>query len=136
MKLRGTEDLSGIWPEETHQAAVSLTFDDGGPTQLSRAIPEMEKRGLRATFYLCPRGDDYAERLAPWKEIAARGHEIGNHTLSHTCSTNLKTYPPAGGLESMTLAEVEARRQGMVAANLSRREVYAGKKLTMEGGCC
>ncbi|MEW6357469.1 MAG: polysaccharide deacetylase family protein [Planctomycetota bacterium] len=108
MKLGGSEDLSGIWPEETHQAAVSLTFDDGGPTQLSRAIPEMEKRGLRGTFYLCPKGDDYAKHLAPWKEIAARGHEIGNHTLSHTCSNNLKTYPPSRGLENMTLEELEA----------------------------
>lgn len=102
------EDLSGIWPEATHQAAVSLTFDDGGPTQLKCAIPQMEKRGLRGTFYLCPRDDDYAERLAPWVDVAKRGHEIGNHTLSHNCSINLKAYPPVGGLENMTLEEIEA----------------------------
>lgn len=102
------EDLKGIWPDPKHQAAVSLTFDDGGPTQLSRAIPLMDKRGLRGSFYLCPRGDDYAKQLAPWVEVAKRGHEIGNHTLSHTCSINLHSFPPAGGLERMTLDKIEA----------------------------
>ncbi|NOZ22468.1 MAG: polysaccharide deacetylase family protein [Planctomycetes bacterium] len=121
MNIGESEALKGIWPEEAHQAAVSLTFDDGGATQLSRAIPEMEKRGLRGTFYLCPRGDDHAERLAPWKEIAARGHEIGNHSLSHTCSNNLKSYPPTRGLENMTIEEIE---EDILEAEKRLRELF------------
>ena len=69
--------------------AVSLTFDDGTASQREKAIPEMDKRGLRGTFYLCPQGDNWRETFSPWKAIAATGHEIGNHTMSHTCSSGL-----------------------------------------------
>ncbi|MDT7892902.1 MAG: polysaccharide deacetylase family protein, partial [Armatimonadota bacterium] len=38
------------------RAAVSLTFDDGLKSQLEVAVPLLNDRGLRATFYLNPRG--------------------------------------------------------------------------------
>jgi hypothetical protein len=91
------------WP--AGEAAVSLTFDDGLKTQFERAIPYMNKVGLRGTFYLNPR-DDYRERLAPWAEAAAAGHELGNHTCTHPCSRSL--FGTAKGLETMTLGELEA----------------------------
>jgi len=87
--------------------AVSLTFDDGGLSQLEKAIPEMNKRGLRGTFYLIPQGNDWRERLSPWKAVAAAGHEIGNHTLSHTCPSTLGL-GGGRGLEDQTLEQVEA----------------------------
>jgi hypothetical protein len=40
--------------------------------------------------------------------VAARGHEIGNHTLSHMCSCNLHPDPDYRGLEKVTLADIEA----------------------------
>ncbi len=95
------------WPEGC-QGALSLTFDDGLPTQLRIAIPMMNDRGLRATFYLSPRGDDWQERLAPWPEVAAAGHEIGNHSLGHTCSRGFSQEIGARGLETMTLEDIEA----------------------------
>lgn len=96
-----------LWPDGC-LAAVSLTYDDGHPTQLERAVPLMEQRGLRGTFYICPREDDYRVQLAPWKELAERGHEIGNHSLGHTCSRNFSADPCAAGLERTTLEEIEA----------------------------
>lgn len=95
-----------VWPKGIC-GAVSLTFDDGDESQLKRAIPRMEERGLKGTFYLCPKGDDYLERLAPWREVAARGHEIGNHSLGHNCACNLSENPNRG-LDVMTLADIEA----------------------------
>ncbi|MFH1573066.1 MAG: polysaccharide deacetylase family protein [Acidobacteriota bacterium] len=89
-----------------HMGAVSLTFDDGRPVQRQRAIPAMERYGLRGTFYINPRGEDWQARLDPWMEIARAGHEIGNHTLSHICSSNLTVRP--GGLEDRSLDEIEA----------------------------
>jgi hypothetical protein len=86
--------------------AVSLTFDDGMPSQRKKAIPEMDKRGLRGTFYLFPQGNDWRGSLSPWKAVAAAGHEIGNHTLSHLCPGSL--LGQRGGLEDRTLEEVEA----------------------------
>jgi hypothetical protein len=87
---------------------VSLTFDDGDESQIKVGIPRMEERGLKGTFFLCPKGDDYAERLGRWKAIAARGHEIGNHSLGHRCSCNLTNDPDHRGLEKVTLEEIEA----------------------------
>ena len=72
---------SSPWPGNC-QGAVSLTFDDGAQTQLTTAIPILNKFGLQGSFYLNPR-DGYEEKLAPWKEVAAAGHEIGNHTWRH-----------------------------------------------------
>ncbi len=93
-------------PWEPYVGAVSLTFDDGIDSQLEKAIPAMDEAGIRGTFYLLPRGDDWRERLQPWIEVAGAGHEIGNHTLSHRGSANL--WRVGRGLEDMTLAEIEA----------------------------
>ena len=101
--------------------ADSLTFDDGQASQLERAIPLMNTHGLCGTFYLCPRGDDYQEKLAPWAAAHARGHEMGNHTLSHTCSRNFNNTPGAAGLETMSLEDVEA---DILGAERRLRELF------------
>jgi hypothetical protein len=102
-----TTHIDCPWPNGG-QGAVSLTFDDGLESQLKRAIPLLEERGLRGTFYLNPRGPDYAETLAPWQAVAEAGHEIGNHSLGHTCSRNFAFHRGARGLETMTLDDMEA----------------------------
>jgi hypothetical protein len=95
---------NGFWAP--YDGAVSLTFDDGTQNQLDKAIPALNEHGLRGTFYLNPRGENWQRRLEPWQQVAADRHEIGNHTLSHLCSNN---YTGAtGGLEDCTLAEIEA----------------------------
>lgn len=84
-------------------------------------MPLLNARRLQGTFYLCPRGDDYRERLAPWREVAEQGHEIGNHTLSHTCSRNFQAAPrPRAGLEAMALDDIEA---DILAAEARLRDV-------------
>lgn len=66
-----------------HQGAISLTFDDGRSTQLEHALPIMNRLDLKGTFYLIPNGVDWRKKLSPWREVARRGHEIGNHSASH-----------------------------------------------------
>ncbi|MEM2886183.1 MAG: polysaccharide deacetylase family protein [Thermoproteota archaeon] len=95
-----------VWPNGC-LGALSLTFDDGMPSQLEIAVPLLEKFGFRGTFYLNPGGKDWKERLEPWKKVAEAGHEIGNHTLSHTCSSNFSLDPNSRGTESMSLEEIE-----------------------------
>ena len=70
------------WPEGA-RAAVSLTYDDGLDSQLDHVVPALEARNLKATFFLVQENVD--ERIADWVEIARRGQEIGNHTVSHQC---------------------------------------------------
>ena len=100
------------WPDSC-ASAVSLTFDDGHPSHLDCVAPLLAEFGLHATFYVNPRGDTEAEwraRLRPWRAVQTAGHEVGNHSLSHTCSRALGTEAnrdrPA--LEEWTLADVEA----------------------------
>lgn len=96
---------SPIWPDAC-EAAVSLTFDDGMPSQLDRAIPILAEHNLKGTFYVNPRGEDWLKNLEPWRAVAHAGHEVGNHTVNHPCSCAFKDTRD-GGLEQMTLADIE-----------------------------
>ncbi len=98
--------LTPCWPGDCC-AAISLTFDDGIASQLKIAVPMLNEADLHGTFYLCPRGDDYLEKLAPWRAVAKAGHEIGNHSIAHVCSRAFSPDPAARGLENLTLADIE-----------------------------
>ena len=67
---------------ETDKPMVALTLDDG-PTILgvSAALPALEKRGARATFFLI--GEQVIQRPDLVRQIRAAGHEIGNHSFTH-----------------------------------------------------
>ena len=75
--------LGFSWPNG-ERCAVSLTYDDGVPVHHQEVAPLLAKRGLKATFNLCalPR---VTESVENWKDVAALGHELGNHTLFHPC---------------------------------------------------
>ena len=85
-----------FWPQDT-QGAISLTFDDGMSSQFKIALPALNERGLKATFYLNPRGceedsnceESWRESLGKWTPAFQAGHEIGNHSLLHPCSLNI-----------------------------------------------
>jgi len=100
---RGT----GVWPNEC-KGAISLTFDDGLESQLAEAVPMLDDHGLRGTFYLVPRGDRWERNLSRWQEAGRRGHEMGNHSLGHTCSLGFRDRDDgAPALENMTIADIE-----------------------------
>jgi peptidoglycan-N-acetylglucosamine deacetylase len=71
------------WPTG-YSCAVSITYDDALPIHHEFAGPALEAHGLRGTFYLniAARPSD---NPLPWRELAARGHELGNHSLFHPC---------------------------------------------------
>ena len=78
------------WPAGA-RAALSLTFDDAYPSQAAVAMPLLEARGFRGTFYLIvdrlfQRGkyeDLPSAPLADWQAGFRRGHEMGSHTWTH-----------------------------------------------------
>jgi peptidoglycan/xylan/chitin deacetylase (PgdA/CDA1 family) len=69
-----------VLPWNNHAAAVSLTFDDARPVQLDVAVPELNKRHLRATLFVTV---SKLTRLDDWRKAHLQGHEIGNHSVSH-----------------------------------------------------
>ena len=73
------------WPGGA-RAAVSLGYDDGLDSQLDHVIPALNQRGLRASFYVPINGPTLPGRQNEWKAAAAAGHELGNHSLFHSCS--------------------------------------------------
>ena len=87
------------WPEGK-RAAVSLTYDDAYTDQTDNVIPLLDQYGFKGTFYILE--VNYVKRLAAWKKAAMNGHEIGNHSASHTCTINYEL----GSLEDWTLDDV------------------------------
>jgi peptidoglycan/xylan/chitin deacetylase (PgdA/CDA1 family) len=116
--------FGSIWPNGC-LGALSLTFDDGIQSQLDIAVPLLNKFGLHGTFYINPRGDDWLELLNPWQEVASAGHEIGNHTLSHACSSNFSIDPGARGIDTMSLKDIEV---DILEAQRRLDEVFPGQK--------
>ncbi len=87
------------------RVALSLTFDDGRDSQLDVAVPILETHRLRATFFVLP--VPVSRRQAEWQGLVERGHEIGNHTVSHPCSANFG-FSRTNALEDYSLERMEA----------------------------
>jgi peptidoglycan-N-acetylglucosamine deacetylase len=67
------------------KCAVILTYDDGLNVDLSNAIPALDSLGLKGTFYISDYFNGLNAQIPGWKEAAAKGHELANHTLWHAC---------------------------------------------------
>ena len=65
------------WPAGC-RGALSLTFDDGNLTQLRTAVPLLEQRGMRGTFYMSPAGDNWREALEAWKAARLTDRQPGS----------------------------------------------------------
>jgi len=61
--------------------ALALTFDDGPSETTPRLLEALEKYRVKATFFMC--GENVRRCPDVARAVAARGHELGNHTDSH-----------------------------------------------------
>ena len=69
-------------PADTRPKLVALTFDDGPyPVVTPLLLQTLRDLGVPATFFLIGRDAEQFPDLA--RAIAADGHEIGDHTLTH-----------------------------------------------------
>ena len=65
-----------------NSSAIALTFDDGpNPAATPQLLRLLDRYGARATFFLI--GERVTATPSVTKEIALRGHTIGNHTYAH-----------------------------------------------------
>jgi peptidoglycan/xylan/chitin deacetylase (PgdA/CDA1 family) len=89
--LAAVEPRLATWWDD-REAAISFTMDDGFRGHLAHVAPLLEEQGWRRTFFIVagwvkdelpakpkPTHSTWAE----WQALAARGHEIGNHSMSH-----------------------------------------------------
>ena len=82
-------DTSSKRPWKSKKCAVAITYDDAINEHLDNAVPVLDSLGLKATFYITAYSPACAKRLKEWRGVAARGHELGNHTLFHPCMGNM-----------------------------------------------
>lgn len=68
---------------ETTEKLVALTFDDGPTQQYTPLVLDMlKKEKVKATFFVI--GEELEQAPQIGQRIVAEGHELGNHTYSHT----------------------------------------------------
>jgi peptidoglycan/xylan/chitin deacetylase (PgdA/CDA1 family) len=89
----------------------ALSFDDGPDGECTpRVLDLLDERRQRATFFVIGRNAD--RHLALVGEIARRGHELGNHSYTHSRLTAFSTDRLAAQLErTSALIESAAGRR-------------------------
>ena len=79
-------------------STIALTFDDGpNPAATPSLLELLDRHGTKATFFLI--GERVAAAASIAKEIAERGHVIGNHTHAHPNLTFRSTADISAELE-------------------------------------
>ncbi len=121
----GDNLLSDLAPER--QKLIALTFDDGPYPLYTPVLLDLLKRyHVRATFFLVGARVREFPQLAD--EIAAAGHEIGNHTFSHKREAELGS--PENLKRDILQAEAEITTATGVRPHLFR---MAGGHLSPDG---
>lgn len=72
-------------PWKGKKCAVVLTYDDGLNVHLNNVVPALDSLGLKGTFYISDYFGGLQAQIPKWRQAAARGHELANHTIYHPC---------------------------------------------------
>ena len=93
------------------KGAVSLYYDDGLDSGFNNAVPELIRRGLPGTFYICCNwfgGDPANPKLARWS--VAKEHPdtifLGDHTWAHGGVTNAAQFAEEISLNGAMLRRI------------------------------
>jgi peptidoglycan/xylan/chitin deacetylase (PgdA/CDA1 family) len=70
-----------VWHGVANRAAIALTFDDGPSESTPELLKVLASHGARATFFQC--GIHVRRLTEVARQVAAAGHEIGNHGDTH-----------------------------------------------------
>ena len=124
------------WPGGA-RCAVVLTYDDGLDEHLDNAAPDLESHGFRGTFFAPGQSESLYLRTDQWRALAARGHELGNHSIFHPCiyDHGEKKYdwlPPYAHLEDYS---VDRLLDELVAANTLLKAIDGNSERTYGYTC-
>ena len=93
------------------KGAISLYYDDGLDSGFNNAVPELVRRGLPGTFYICCNwfgGDPANPKLARWS--VAKEHPdtifLGDHTWNHGGVTNAAQFAEEISLNGAMLRKI------------------------------
>ncbi|HSH56263.1 MAG TPA: polysaccharide deacetylase family protein [Candidatus Limnocylindrales bacterium] len=78
-------------PQLFEEPIITVTFDDGYLTTYTKAMPILQKYGIRSTQYVLSGTADNPTYMS-WEQIAnmqRAGHEIACHTIDHSELTGL-----------------------------------------------
>jgi chitin deacetylase len=83
-KSRSFQFFGEIVPRiTTEQKIVALTFDDGPkPGSTEEVLSILNEAGVKATFFVT--GAELRENPDQGRQLVSAGHELGNHSYSHT----------------------------------------------------
>ncbi|HSD08770.1 polysaccharide deacetylase family protein [Flavobacterium sp.] len=89
------------------KCAVVLTYDDALNIDLDIVIPALDSLNLKGTFYLIGESAAISKRIPEWRLAAQKGHELGNHSLTHPCDATFEGrswVAPEKALNNFTVA--------------------------------
>lgn len=86
-QLKTIAQQPALWNNK--KCAVVLTYDDAIDVDLDNVIPALDSVKMKGTFYLIGSSQAVNNRIGEWRQAAANGHELGNHTLFHPCDGSL-----------------------------------------------
>jgi peptidoglycan/xylan/chitin deacetylase (PgdA/CDA1 family) len=100
---------------DANRHCLSITFDDSNKSDLAIAVPELQARGLTATFFILTGrlGAKGSLHESDVKELFGLGMDIGSHGVAHRDMTRLSPYE----------LDDELGRSKAVLESISRRPV-------------
>lgn len=127
------QPAGGDWRGKS--CAVVLTYDDAIDQDLDHVLPALDSVKLRGTFYVIAASPVVQRRLPEWRAAAARGHELGNHSLFHPCDSRppgRSFVTPDIDLSTYTLGRVT---QEILAANTLLQAIDGRTRRTFAYPC-
>jgi peptidoglycan/xylan/chitin deacetylase (PgdA/CDA1 family) len=126
-KSRTTQLFGGIIARvETERPVVALTFDDGPSVRFTPdVLTVLRQRGVKATFFLT--GKETEENLPQARMIVSEGHQLGNHSYTHS---NMMFMGPARIREEIERTDAAIRAAGY-EGEIMFRPPYGKKLLTL-----
>ncbi len=95
---------------------IALTFDDGPhPSKTKKILDILDKYGVKATFFIVGTNAEYYPNIVA--QEVARGHEVANHSYSHT---NLSKCTPEQIKKEIELADRAIEKASGVRPRLFR----------------
>lgn len=82
IKVTQFHNYFGIKRADTEVKVVALTYDDGPSPYTNQLLDILDRYQVKATFFEIGRNIEKHPEMVPM--IVARGHELANHSYSHT----------------------------------------------------